>query len=214
MILKLNQTETYSGIPGLHICMWPTTPQPCSSYQSSNSREVLQDPFSKPHIRILWHIPIISCQYLHSGHHPYDSFHKGSNFYTKIDWISQNWQLLMQTVIHAPLITLVRVCNFFISSKQLACTSVVGKWHCPLISPLRYHYIQSEPGQDSCPWVSEGSFLSLFLVSFKSALYIKIIRENQCSDNTNKKLHLVLRWDHCQPAKPKWKFDTKCSWKF
>lgn len=144
------------------------------------------------------------CQQLHPGHHPYDSFHKGSNFYTKRDWISQNWQLLMQTVIHAPLITLISVCNSYISSNQLTCTSMAGKWHCPQVSPLKYHHhhIQPEHSQDSCPWVSQGSFLSLFLVGLKSASSIQMIRENQWCDNTNtqnsRTFHLVLRWGHCQ----------------
>lgn len=105
--------------------MWSTTPQPCSTHQSSNSRDVLQASFSKALIRILWHthpLPLLaSSSWVSSLWFP----SQRSNFYTNKDWISQNWQLLMQTLIHAPLITLIRVCNSYISSKQLAWTSVL-----------------------------------------------------------------------------------------
>lgn len=103
----------------------------------------------------------------------------------------------MQTLIHAPLITLIRVCNSYISSKKLACTSVVG--NCPQTSPLRYHYTLPEHDQDSCPWVSQGSFLSLFLVGFKSASYIQIIRESLSSDNINNKFQDT---SYCSEMRP------------
>lgn len=65
---------------------------------------------------------------------------------------------------------------------------MAGKWRCPQASLLRYPYTQPEHAQDSCPWASQGSFPFLFLVGFRSASYIQIMRESLCCDNTNKKL--------------------------
>lgn len=138
----------------------------------------------------MWHCPcspschLLTCPHVKSPHYLWEVLHKSlstineeANINSRpINNISKSLQSL----------------HLF----QTACLHFSGwKRHCPQTSLLRYHHTQPEHAQDSCPWASQGSFPSLFLVGFKSASYIQIMRVcvETIPTKSSRTLHLVPR---------------------